>query len=336
MIDSFNRTIDYLRVSVTDRCNLRCAYCMPPAGVTPLSHGDILSFEEILRLARVLAGLGIRRIKVTGGEPLVRKGTVDLIRKLKKTEGIEKVTLTSNGVLLGACLDELIDAGLDGVNISLDSLNRETFIRLTRGSDGDFERVQALLDRVKNLSPRGIKINCVPIRGVNEAGLVNLAAVAKDSDIAVRFIELMPLGCAAALEFIPGAEVAAALENAFGRLRPFTAKLGGGPAVYYSLEGFRGKIGFINPLSRNFCETCSRLRLGSTGTLRPCLACEDGLDLRTMLRGGAGDGVIAQAIRELVSQKPARHNFGAEKGRNASSRAAESDRKKRGMFRIGG
>jgi cyclic pyranopterin phosphate synthase len=362
MTDSFNRIIDYLRISVTDRCNLRCVYCMPPNGVRPVPHSEILSFEEILRLAGIMAGLGIRKIKVTGGEPLTRRGTVDFIRRLKKTEGIEKVTITSNGVLLDACLEELVEAGIDGINISLDSLDRETFTRVTRGGSGDFARLQNLLGRVKNLSAResgrrvprkqgcppdgaaarrpvSIKINCVPLRGINEEGLVNLAAIAKDSNIAVRFIELMPLGCAAGLEFIPGREVAAILEKTFGELKPFFEKLGEGPAVYYSLEGFQGKIGFINPLSHNFCETCSRLRLGSTGILIPCLACEKGLDLRTRLRGGAGDEALAQAIAELVSLKPARHAFGAKEDKNAAARgdcAAGAARENQGMFKIGG
>jgi cyclic pyranopterin phosphate synthase len=314
MLDTFNRTIDYLRISITDRCNLRCIYCMPH-GVLPLSHGEILSYEEILRIVRIMAALGIRKVKITGGEPLVRRGAVELIGEVKRTAGIEKVTITSNGVLLLHYLDGLLRAGIDGINLSLDTLDGETFNRIT-GAGAEslaagrafFSNILGFLDRAGNL-PAPVKINCVPIRGVNSGELAAIAGLAKNSGIFVRFIELMPLGCAAAFEGVPEREIAALLETAYGPLEPCREKPGNGPASYYSIKGFAGKIGFISPLSHNFCGSCNRLRLGSTGLLRPCLAYNTGLDLRGLLRSGETGEGIARAITALAAEKGRGHNF---------------------------
>jgi cyclic pyranopterin phosphate synthase len=321
MLDTFNRTIDYLRISITDRCNLRCMYCMP-RGILPLSRGEILSYEEILRIVRIMAPLGIRKVKITGGEPLVRRGAVELIGEIKRTAGIEKVTVTSNGVLLLHYLDDILHAGVDGINLSLDTLNNETFSRIT-GADTDgpaagragraagrvfFSNILGFLDRAGNL-PVPVKINCVPIRGVNSGELAAVAGLAKSSGIFVRFIELMPLGCAAAFEGVPEREIAALLETAYGPLKPCREKPGNGPASYYSIKGFAGKIGFISPLSHNFCGNCNRLRLGSAGLLRPCLAYNTGLDLRGLLRSGETDEGIARAITALAAKKGQGHDF---------------------------
>jgi cyclic pyranopterin phosphate synthase len=325
MVDPFGRTLDYLRVSVTDRCNLRCVYCMPPSGVESKPHDSILRFEETLRLCTIFASLGIRRIKVTGGEPLVRRGIAPFIQSLKDLPGIERVSLTTNGLLLNSYLDE--GAGIpDAVNISLDTLDRERFKKITL-HDG----LDVVLKAIENTLEKSIplKINCVPIRGLNEADLVPLAALAKEKNIAVRFIELMPIGYSGGLEPVPGSEVYRLLENAFGPLRPFTGIPGGGPARYYSADGFTGKIGFISPLSHGFCETCNRLRLSSEGVLKPCLSSDLGKDLRGPLRAGASDEELIRAIRGLVSQKPKSHNF-------LSFCNAPPAEHTSGMFRIGG
>ncbi|MDR1277816.1 MAG: GTP 3',8-cyclase MoaA [Treponema sp.] len=329
MKDTFGRTIDYLRVSITDRCNLRCIYCMPPGGVDWTPHRNILSFEELLRLCGLMAGMGIRRIKVTGGEPLVRRGAADFIASLKKLEGIQTVTLTSNGVALDQHLDKLISAGLDGLNISLDSLREENFRRIT-GGDG-FEKVCSFLNRIDSL-PLPVKINCVPLRGINEDELANLAGLAKTSAAAVRFIELMPLGRAGSFSPVPGKEVFKLLEKEYGKLIPYPGTLGGGPAVYYSIKGFKGRIGFINALSDKFCETCNRLRLTAQGLLKPCLSSNIGLDLRGLIRGGpenSGGWELEEAVRALIARKPWGHTFSTWQDQEKTEHEA-------GMFSTGG
>jgi cyclic pyranopterin phosphate synthase len=340
MIDRYGRIIDYLRVSVTDRCNLRCVYCMPAEGVPWRPHAEALSFEEILRICGVMAGMGLRKVKVTGGEPLARKGLAAFIARLGAIAGIEQVTMTTNGLLLEDFFDEAerlclpVGALVDGVNISLDTLDQGRFEALTRSASGSFaagkgpSSVVRALDRARS---QGIpvKINCVPLRGFNEADLAGIAALARDVNRAVRFIELMPLGAGGSLEFIPGAEVAALLERSFGALIPFGGALGNGPAAYFSLPGFAGKIGFINALSEGFCENCNRLRLSSAGVLKPCLSSDDGMDLRGLLRSGASDEALRDAVAELVALKPPSHNFSAVYGRARTEHTS-------GMHCIGG
>jgi cyclic pyranopterin phosphate synthase len=334
MIDRYGRIIDYLRVSVTDRCNLRCVYCMPAEGVAWKPHGEALSYEEILRLCGVMAGMGLRKVKVTGGEPLVRKGLAGFIASLRAVPGIEQVTMTTNGLLLEDFFDEAGGALVDGVNISLDTLDPERFGALTRSAPGSSEAgrgplaVLRALNRAQSLGIP-VKVNCVPLRGFNEADLAGIAALARDVNRTVRFIELMPLGAAGSLEFIPGAEVAALLERSFGALIPFEGVLGNGPAAYFSLPSFAGKIGFINAVSEGFCERCNRLRLSSGGVLKPCLSSDGGMDLRSLLRSGASDGALREAVTELVALKPASHNFSAIYGREGTEHTS-------GMHHIGG
>ena len=332
LIDPFGRTLDYIRVSVTDRCNFRCVYCMPPEGVEWKPHDAMLSFEEFLRLCRIMAELGIRKIKVTGGEPLVRRGVASFIKNLKTLPGIEKVTLTTNGFLLGAYLDEaetLVPGALpDGVNISLDALDPERFGRITRHDGAGPAGIFPLLDRLLE-KQIPVKINCVPVRGFNEEEILPLAALARDRNIAVRFIELMPMGSAADLEPVPGGEIASLLEKAYGSLTPFTGVQGNGPAVYYDLPGFTGKIGFINPVSHGFCESCNRLRLTSEGFLKPCLSYDTGFGFRELLRSGASDSEIARAITETVAKKPRFHTFSEVYGAPLTGHSG-------GMYGIGG
>jgi len=312
LIDSSGRTIDYLRISVTDRCNLRCHYCMPEEGVQWKPHETMLSFEEIIRVVRIMAELGIRKIKVTGGEPLVRRGVAAFIKALKALPMIEKVTLTTNGLLLESYLKEAEavspDSLPDGINISLDALDPWRFWRITRHEGTGPEVILGLIDR---LLEKGIqvKLNCVPVRSFNEDEIVPLAALAKDKEIAVRFIELMPLGSAAALQPIPGKEVEAVLEKKFGPLAPFSGVCGNGPAVYYCLTGFTGKIGFINAITHGFCESCNRIRLTSEGFLKLCLSNDLGVDLRILLRSGASDSELSLAITEAIAKKPKFHTL---------------------------
>jgi cyclic pyranopterin phosphate synthase len=295
---------------------------MPPEGVGWMPHDRILRFEETLRLCRIMAALGINAIKVTGGEALVRRGVVELVRELKAITGINHVSMTSNGVLLEEHLEALVAAGLDAVNLSLDTMDEERFRQLTR-TDG-LNTVLSAIDHAVALRLR-VKINCVPLRAFNEDDIVKIAAMANNRDITVRFIELMPLGTAAALQPLPADEVMSLIEGAYGPLQPSAVKLGNGPAVYYTLQGFKGYIGFISALSHSFCQNCNRLRLTASGLLKPCLSSDLSLDLRSLVRSGADDGEIADSIQGLVAHKPAGHRFGITNEANNIN-----------MFRIGG
>jgi cyclic pyranopterin phosphate synthase len=300
-----------------------------PEGVEWKPRGELLSFEELIRCCRVMAGMGIRKIKVSGGEPLLRRDIAAFIASLKAVPGIEQVTLTTNGLLLGEELGRLVEAGLDGVNISLDTLDGEIFRRLTRCRLNSLEKIIRAIDGACALGLR-VKVNCVPLRGVNDHELAGIAALAKDKPATVRFIELMPLGIAEALEPVTGKETAALLEDRYGKLVPLGEKLGNGPAEYFTLEGFTGAVGFINPLSRGFCESCNRLRISSLGFLRPCLSSNLGLDLKALLRGGAGDAELRAAILDTVLRKPAHHHFSEIYGKRGAAGPPQE------MFRIGG
>ena len=325
MFDRYQREIHYLRLSVTDLCNLRCRYCMPD-GVEKLEREAVLTYEEFLRLAALFARCGIDTVRVTGGEPLVRKNVAQLVAGLKATPGIRRVTLTTNAVLLAEQLPALLDAGLDSVNISLDTLRPEVFRQIT--ARDDFAAVQAGLQAALE-SGLPVKLNCVPQAGVNEGELEALAALAKDNALQVRFIEMMPIGYGAAMPCISGPELRARFARRWPELAPLSPAqehaLGDGPAVYYTVPGWQGSIGFIAAVHGKFCASCNRVRLTSQGFLRPCLASETGCDLRALLRSGADDAQLLAAIRETIWAKPREHHF------NDSSMPAT-----RGMYRIGG
>ena len=325
MFDRYQRNIHYLRLSVTDLCNLRCRYCMPD-GVEKLEREAVLSHEEFLRLAALFAQCGIDTVRVTGGEPLVRKNVAQLVAGLKATPGIRRVTLTTNAVLLAEQLPALLDAGLDSVNISLDTLRPEVFRQIT--ARDDFAAVQAGLQAALQ-SGLPVKLNCVPQAGVNEAELETLAALAQDHALQVRFIEMMPIGYGAAMPCISGPALRERFARRWPELAPLSPAqehaLGDGPAVYYTVPGWQGSIGFIAAVHGKFCASCNRVRLTSQGFLRPCLASETGCDLRALLRSGADDPQLLDAIRETIWAKPREHHF------NDNSMPAT-----RGMYRIGG
>ena len=322
MFDSCSRNIRYLRLSVTDLCNLRCRYCMPD-GVEKLEREAVLTYEEFLRLAALFAQCGIDTVRITGGEPLVRKGVEQLVAGLKATPGIRKVTMTTNGVLLAQQLPALLNAGLDSVNISLDTLRPEVFRRIT--ARDEFAAVQAGL-RAALESPLPVKLNCVPQAGINEGELEAIAALARDNDLQVRFIEMMPIGYGAAMPCISGPELQARFARRWPGLQPVEGiAFGDGPAVYYTAPGWKGSIGFITAVHGKFCVSCNRVRLTSLGFLRPCLASEAGCDLRALLRGGADDAQLLAAIRETIWAKPREHHF--------ESRSVPATC---GMYRIGG
>ena len=304
--DRFGRTINYMRISVTDRCNLRCRYCMPE-GIERLPMDEILTYEEIAFVCARAADLGIDQLRITGGEPLVRKDCAALVSMLKGIPGIRRVAMTTNGVLLQEHLEELLEAGLDAVNISLDSMDREQYRAIT-GMD-ELERVLASIRLASGKLP--VKINCVVQRGVNEDAPVNLSALARDLPVDVRFIELMPIGAGRNLAPVSNASVLALLEERYGRTEEDPVSFGSGPAVYRRPEGFAGRIGFISAMHGKFCGGCNRLRLTSTGELKPCLCYADTVPLREILRGNEMDKeeTIREKIREAAALKPQAHCF---------------------------
>ncbi len=306
MIDQYHREIDYLRISITDRCNFRCRYCMPESGVDTISHKEILSYEEILRLVRIAAGVGIRKIKITGGEPFVRKGVCNLIRGICETDGIDSVTVTTNGALLSKYLPELADAGVSGINVSLDTLDAERFYEIT-GRNGLAE-VLAGIERTVASGIR-VKMNCIPMAGVNEDELAAIAGLARDQPVCVRFIERMPIGFGNRVEGIPEDQVRARIEKAWGTMTETTEIMGNGPAKYYRIPGFAGRIGFISALSHEFCDRCNRVRLTADGILKPCLNFESHMDLKSAMRSGRSDAELAEIFREGIYRKPSRHGF---------------------------
>ncbi|WP_071434243.1 GTP 3',8-cyclase MoaA [Angelakisella massiliensis] len=307
MLDRQNRTIDYLRISVTDKCNLRCTYCMPADGVEDLTHEEVLSFEEILRVVKAMVPLGVKKIKLTGGEPLVRKNLVYLVEQLHQLPGIEDITMTTNGLLLEENLPALLKAGLTAVNISLDTLDPDRFRQITRREGLD--KVLSALDAASRSSLRSVKINCLAVKEFNEEELPRLALLAKDREIEVRFIELMPIGFGKTLTPIPNTQILETLEQVYGKSVPYEGRLGNGPAVYYQLPGFQGKIGFISAVSHRFCSQCNRVRLTSSGFLKLCLHYNNGIELRPLLRDGISDHQLTETLREAIYNKPLHHSF---------------------------
>jgi cyclic pyranopterin phosphate synthase len=311
LLDAFSRNINYLRVSITDRCNLRCTYCMPKEGLSRLGHDDILRYEEIRRIIRVATGLGIRKVRITGGEPLVRRGVVEFIDSLGQLPDLAEISLTTNGILLAGCAENLFKAGIRRINISLDSLDPEKYARITRG--GDIRAVLAGIRKVREIGMSPIKINIVAIKGVNDDEVVDFARLTLANPYQIRFIELMPLGHAGienSGRFLSNAVVRERIE-ALGRLEPVGGQESGsgGPARLYRLTGGAGEIGFISPVSRHFCGSCNRLRLTAEGHLRACLLSDREIDLKTPLRAGCSDGDLQALIREAISQKPRQHEM---------------------------
>ncbi len=313
MTDSTGRTIDYLRISVTDRCNARCVYCMPEEGVTPIPHEQILRYEEITFFARICAQKGIRHIRLTGGEPLVRKDLPKLVAMLKQIDGIEQISITTNGLLLEQQLPELVSAGLDGLNISLDTLDEARFSRITRLNQPDgAARVLSAIDAACAIPTLYVKVNCVP-SGINDEDLTGIAALARTRNISVRFIELMPLGCGKSplCSFRSRDFVYRKLTDTFGTLVPAH-----GPHTeryeYFTPQGFAGTIGFISPVTHSFCSGCNRLRLTADGYIKACLQYKSGTSIQPLLAQGLTDHtaqLISQAVDYEIAHKNRRNHF---------------------------
>jgi GTP 3',8-cyclase len=330
LVDMFSRTISYLRLSLTDRCNLRCLYCMPvdrKGGLQTLKHEDLLSYEELLRVVGVVAEMGMNKIRLTGGEPLVRKGVMDFITSLSKIDGLDEIRLTTNGVLLHEKAQGLYEAGIRKLNVSLDTMRPERFKEIT-GSD--------LFDQVwKGIQTAGelgfdVKLNMVAMNGVNDDEFVNFARLALETPYQIRFIEFMPVGNESTwneASYISSSDLKK-LIGTLGTLEALPGRRMDGPARVYSLtskDGSQGKVGFISPISHHFCDTCNRLRLTSAGRLRACLLHDNEVDLKTLLRSGATDQEIKRLIRQTILDKPKGHKLAEEQANCAGQ-----------MSRIGG
>ena len=305
--DSFQRPINYLRISVTDRCNLRCIYCMPAGGVSLMSHDDILSYEEIYTVVQAAAGLGINKVRITGGEPLVRLGLPRLVGMLAGIDAIDDISLTTNGTLLSGCAAELKSAGLGRVNVSLDTLKDDKFESITRGRGlGDvLEGIEVA--RAVGLNP--VKINMVVMAGINDDELLDFATRTIDDGWHVRFIEFMPVnGDSSHRKLVTVADMRRRLES-LSELEPCLPSIGNGPAKYFRFPHATGTLGFITPVSEHFCFDCNRLRLTADGKLRPCLLAEDEVDLKSPLRDGISLAGLESLIKETVARKPLRHHL---------------------------
>lgn len=306
MRDQHGRTINYLRLSITDRCNFRCLYCMPEAGIDKQTHQQILRYEELLRIARVATSLGIDKIRVTGGEPLVRKGAVDFLGQLSALPGVQDLALTTNGFLLGELAQPLRDAGVKRVNISLDSLDNQTFSEITRGG-----KLQQVLTGIEAADAAGlkIKINMVVMRGVNDHEIIDFARLSLDRPWSVRYIEYMPTIREADWQerLLSGEDVLAQIRKEFN-LTPIETSRQCGPARPFRLENAAGTIGIITPMSDHFCGSCNRLRVTSDGFAKSCLLSEESIDLKPCLQQ-TDDNCLHQLLKKIVSGKPSRHTI---------------------------
>lgn len=301
------RTINYLRISVTDRCNLRCMYCMPEEGVGFVPHTDILSYEEILRLVRISTKGGIRKVRLTGGEPLVRKGFISFLERLSDIRELEEITLTTNGILLTEFASDIKRCGICRINVSLDSLRPERFRSIT-GRDC-FERAWSGIRAAEAMSFNPIKINMVVMRGVNDDEILDFARMTLDKPYHIRFIEFMPVGMSngwSQERFVSTEEISRRIE-ALGPLEPLKNSLLDGPAANYKIRGALGEIGLIGALSHHFCDRCNRLRLTADGQLRGCLFSDSEVDVKAALREGRSDDHLLELIRLAVENKPRDH-----------------------------
>jgi len=318
--DHYQRRIDYLRVSITDRCNLRCLYCMPPNGARKLSHDDILTYEELLRLVGIALEMGISKVRVTGGEPLARRGSIDLCRRLSRLPGLKSLSLTTNGVLLEQYARDLFAAGIHRINISLDTIQRGKFHHIT-GVDA-FDAVWRGIKAAEVAGFYPIKLNVVAMGGINDDEIVDLALLTKNHPYHVRFIEFMPVSPEvnwSPRHFISADEILARLQGV-GALEQITAEHTNGPARHFRWPDAPGVIGVISPISHHFCPTCNRIRLTADGKLRNCLFSDEEGDIKSPLRQGASDAELADILRQSIARKPEKHAVQPELFRKCQSR----------------
>lgn len=324
MIDKIGRNIEYIRISLTDRCNLRCSYCMPETQDEFMCGKNLMTAEEILEIVRILAQEGIRKVRLTGGEPLLRKDIIEIAAGIKRIPGIEQIALTTNGVLLKGRMKALAEAGISSVNISLDTMNpakhREIVKRDVLG------QVLEGIEEALKYPGVTVKLNCVAI-GPDIENIAELAGMAKDRNLHVRFIEMMPIGYGTGCRVCSEEYIKEVLRKAYGEMTACEGPSGNGPSRYYQIDGFKGKVGFISAITHKFCSGCNRIRLTADGQLKTCLQYEGVLNLKDMLRSGVSRSEMQEKIREEVFSKPAGHHFCQE---------GTKEDEKRGMASIGG
>ncbi len=311
MRDKFDREINYLRVSITDRCNLHCNYCRPKEGISLIGHDDILRYEEIIRIVSLAVKMGLIKVRVTGGEPLVRRGFIDFLAVLRKIKGLQDISLTTNGILLEEFAEEIFNTGIHRINISLDSLDHAKYSYITNG--GNLNNVLRGIAKAEEVGFSPIKINTVAIKNFNDDEVFAFAQLAKDKPFQVRFIELMPVGhdnSNYGEDYLPITQLMKKISSHY-ELEQLSGKKNksDGPAKIYKIKGGRGEIGFINPVSNHFCSTCNRLRLTADGKLRVCLLKDEEIDLKKALRENCNDMELEKLIREAILLKPKHHDL---------------------------
>lgn len=306
MKDKYGREIDYLRISLTDNCNLRCIYCMEEKDNNFLKNEDKLTNDEICKIVCESAKLGIKKVRFTGGEPLVRKDILELMQRINNIPSIKEIYLTTNGILLEENLEIFSKSGLKGVNISLDSLNEENFKKLTRL--GDLKKVLSAIDKCISLGIK-VKLNTVIIKGINDKEIIDFVNLTLKNPIDVRFIELMPIGVGGHYKGINNEDIIEVIKNNYKKFEEVKKNKSGGPATYIKLNGAKGKIGFISAISNCFCEECNRIRLTPEGFLKQCLHFNYGIDLKKLIRSGVSDKDLSLAIYNSIFDKPEKHLF---------------------------
>ena len=333
LVDEYGRRLTYLRISVTDRCNLRCVYCMPESGVSLINHEDIISYENILRLARILSRHGVNKVRITGGEPLARKGLTDFVKKLAEIQGLSDISMTTNGILFDKYAHGLFDAGLKRINISLDSLNEEKFKKITR--TGSLETVLRNIELAKKIGYNPVKINTVLIRGINDDEIIDFVNFARKFELNLRFIEYMPIGGNVA-DAVSSQEIEEKIKLEFDDFKPKKSKIKynnvsdenvcekklsvyDGVSRMFGFDGNDAAIGFISPMSEHFCGDCNRLRLTASGNLRLCLFYDNEYNIKDILKE-SDDDIVFEKISNIVKLKHFKHNFNekAEKKVNMS------------------
>jgi len=310
LIDRYNRKLNYLRISITDRCNLRCIYCVPPDRIPKIAHAEILRYEEILRLVRISVSLGVSKVRITGGEPLLRKGVYDFLEQLTQIDGLLDISLTTNAVLLKDNLHKIKAAGIKRINISLDTLNRNKFQKIT-GYDY-YDQIWEGIKLARQIGFDPIKLNVVHLPGINDDELTDFARLSFEHPFHIRFIEYMPMGNSQMLtgRHLLAPEIIKRISS-LGKLIPVDQSEKDGPAERFKFETALGEIGFIQPISRHFCARCNRLRLTADGQLRLCLLSDHQIDLKAALRQGCSDGRLAEIFAQAVREKPSEHNLNA-------------------------
>lgn len=312
LIDHHDRRLNYLRISITDRCNLRCLYCIPREDIAKLRHDDILTYEEIFRLTRIAVSLGVNKIRLTGGEPLLRKGIYEFLPRLTALSGLKDVSLTTNGLFLKDNLEKIRSSGIKRINVSLDTLNRQRYEKIT-GYDG-FQDVWNAIELARELNFQPIKINVVLIKGLNDDEILDFAKLSKHYPYHIRFIEYMPLGIInpdAPLQFVSNYLLKEQFRR-LGHLVPVRRAEYDGPVERFKFQGASGEIGFISPLTHHFCSSCNRLRLTAAGYIRPCLLSDQEVDLKGPMRSGASDDDLAQVFLMAANNKPYAHHLTSE------------------------